>query len=527
MSPRIPSTIAQGLLRRFVAGATILLTAALSASGCIQNRHETPAGYIQVDIETSPTSLDPRFATDAISSRLNELTFDALARVDAHGVYAPSLAESIERASATQIVFHLRRDAHFSDGRRVTSRDVKFTYDCVTDPASGSSKRAGFASLRNTVAIDDYTFAMETRQPYAAALEMASLGVVPNGTPLHRSGASPRGSGAFRIVKNARDDRIVMERNEYVANAPDAIRGIVFKVVPDPTVRALELAQGVADLAENNIQPDLLGYLGARPGLAIIKSAGAAYQYIIFNFHDPQLRDIRVRRAIAHAIDRDAIVKSFLRGTARVASGMLAPENWAYIADVTSYAYSPDAARSLLDEAGFPADATGKRALKFVYKTTPEGVRLAELIQATLRRVGIEVTIRTNEWATFYDDIQRGNFDIASMQWVGINDPHHYCLVFDSRMTPPAGLNRGYYSNPEMDRLVEMGEVTLDPEKRTQIYAGVQKLAASDLPYISLWWQDNIAVMTHYIHGFEAYPNGSFASFADLTLTNGSGAISQ
>ena len=94
-------------------------------------------------------------------------------------------------------------------------------------------------------------------------------------------------------------------------------------------------------------------------------------------------------------------------------------------------------------------------------------------------------------------------------------------------MTPPAGLNRGGYFNPEIDRLVEMGEVSLDPGKRRQIYADVQKVAAGDLPYISLWWQDNIAVMTNNIHGFEAYPNGSLASFANLTLTNGSGVPSQ
>ena len=135
-----------------------------------------------------------------------------------------------------------------------------------------------------------------------------------------------------------------------------------------------------------------------------------------------------------------------------------------------------------------------------------------------LAEVGIELKIQTYEWPTFYSDIQRGNFDLTSLAWIGINDPHHYYMVFDSRMKPPNGLNRGGYSNPEMDRLLEEAEVTMDPARRKAIYAAVQKLAASDLPYVSLWWQDNVAVMSREVTGFEPYPNGSLRSFATLSL---------
>ena len=128
----------------------------------------------------------------------------------------------------------------------------------------------------------------------------------------------------------------MLARNPDRAHAPGDIPGIVFKVVPDPTVRALELAEGVCDLAENNIQPDLLGYLGMRPDLVINQSPGSEYYYLEFNFRDPHLRDLRVRQAIAYAISREAIVGSLYKGTGRVASGMLAPENWAYNGDVAA-----------------------------------------------------------------------------------------------------------------------------------------------------------------------------------------------
>jgi peptide/nickel transport system substrate-binding protein len=203
---------------------------------------------------------------------------------------------------------------------------------------------------------------------------------------------------------------------------------------------------------------------------------------------------------------------------------MLSPENWAYEGNVTAYSYDPSKARRLLDQAGYAAGSNGMRGLRFEYKTTPEGARLGEVFQAMLQRVGIELTIRTLDFATYYADIQAGSFDLTSMQWVGINDPNSYYMVFDSQKTPPHGQNRGYYSNPAMDRLVESGMTTVDPAARKKLYGQVQQLAAEELPYVSLWWVDNVAVMNRRLVGFDAYPNGSFRSLATVTLSGpGSG----
>jgi len=479
-----------------------------------------PAGYLQVDLETSPIALDPRFTTDAISSRTAELIFDALVRVDAHGQFHGDLAESFERPTPTTLVFHLRHGVRFSDGRPLTSRDVKYTYDSILDPASISPKRIALRQLAAIAAPDDATVVMTTRGPYAPAPEMATIGVVAQGTPLPGKSTErwPSASGAFAIAKFSRDEMLVLTRNPNRSQAPGDIPGIVFKVVPDPTVRALELAEGVCDLAENNLQPDLIGYLGMRPDLVINQSPGSEYYYLEFNFRDPRLRDLRVRQAIAYAISRDAIVGSLYKGAARVASGMLAPENWAYNGDVQRYPYDPFKASRLLDEAGYPIGPTGKRDLKLVYKTTPEGRRLGEAIQAMLRQIGITLDIRTNEFATFYSDIQKGNFDLTSLDWVATDLTHQYFMVFDSKMIPPSGSNRGSYSNPEMDRLLDQGEVTLDPDARRRIYAEVQKIAAADLPYVSLWWMDNVVVMNRRVRGFTPFPNGSLRSLASVSL---------
>jgi peptide/nickel transport system substrate-binding protein len=496
-------------------------------TGCSpdQDRHASAAaepGFIQVDIEASPTALDPRYATDAISERIDELMFDPMVRLDAQGGFVGDLAENVERISTTGLVFHLRHGVRFSDGRELTARDVKYTFDFVLDRHNRSPKAGGLQQIARIDAPSEYTVEMTTRGPYAPALEMAMLAIVPYGTPGQGSLAlndASVGTGPFKLRDFERDNLVVLDRNPVSRrSSAGMVNGITFKVVPDPTVRALELIEHICDLAPNDIQPDLLAYLRAQDGLDVVTATGSTYWYLTFNFRDPALRDIRVRRAIAYAIDREEIVRAYLRGTARVATGMLTPENWAYDDDGVKYFYDPKRARQLLDEAGVKADRTGKRSLMLVYKCTPEGVRLGEILQAMLRRVGIEVRIRSNEWATFYDDMQRGNFDVAAMPWIGIKDPHHYYMVFDSRMTPPRGLNRGAYSNPEMDRLVEAGDGTLDQAARKKIYAQVQKLAADDLPYVSLWWQDNVVVMNRTVAGFHPAPNGSLRALADVTL---------
>ncbi len=512
---RVARSTRAGALR-IVAAAIVSLAAACSGPPPAQ-----PAGILQVDIETSPTSTDPRFATDALSSRINELIFESLVRLDARGEFQGELAETIERPSAREIVFRLRRGVRFSNGRELNARDVKFTYESVLDSQALSPKRAGLRPLESIAVSGDHTIVMTTHEPYAPALEMAMLGIVPEGSPIQsgRGADAPPGTGPFKLVSFTRDDAVALARNPFHERRARGADGVVFKVVPDPTVRALELIKGICQFTQNSIQPDLLPYLRAKPNLVVLKSPGTAYQYLAFNFRSPALLDLRVRRAIAYAIDRKSIVDSYLRGTARVATGMLAPNNWAYTADVMTYSYDPERARQLLDEAGYLAGPDGMRGLALAYKTTPEGARMAEIIQAMLKRVGINVSVRTNEWATFYGDIQRGNFELTSLQWIGINDPNHYYMVFDSRMSPPIGLNRGAYSNRAMDRLVESGSIELDPVRRREIYAQVQRLAAEDLPYVSLWWHDNVVVMSGSLEGFEPFPNGSLRSLAKVSLS--------
>jgi peptide/nickel transport system substrate-binding protein len=487
---------------------------AVTLAGCAPAKPLAPSDYLQVDVPTSPVTLDPRVAADAISDRIDELVYDSLVKVRSDGSFRGDLAAAIDRPDPLRLIFHLRRGVRFSDGRELTARDVVFTYNSIANPATRSLKTAGLAEMKSIRALDAYTVEMTTWRPYAPALQMATFDIIPAGSPPpgQSAGAIAPGTGPFRLARVARDEGIVLARNQFRLYPPDSAHGLFIKVVPDATVRALELAEGICDFAENDgIQPDLIPYLSAHRDLAVSESPGTTFAYLAFNFRDPRLRDVRLRRAIAYAIDRRGIVSAMMRGTARVATGMLTPENWAYEGDVARYPYDPAMARRLLEQAGYGPDDP---RLRFGYATTPEGRRLAEAIQAMLQRVGIAIDIRTTEWATYYGDLRRGSFDLTSSQWVGVSDPHQYYLIFDSAMTPPHGDNRGSYSSPAMDRLLEAGDAALDPARRRAVYARVQKLAAIDLPYVPLWWMNTVAVTNRRVSGFHPYPNGSLDSLA-------------
>ena len=201
-----------------------IAAALVALAGCGHYRTDRSPGTIQVDIETSPTSTDPRFATDATSSRINELIFDSLVKTDRNGQFVGHLADRIERPSPTEIVFHLKHGVRFSDGRELTARDVIFTYDSIRAPESMSAKRAGIEELKSIDAPDDYTVVMTTAHPYAPALELATEGIVPAGTPLPSKGnaAAPIGSGPFQMVDYARDEAARLERNPYYPYPPGA-----------------------------------------------------------------------------------------------------------------------------------------------------------------------------------------------------------------------------------------------------------------------------------------------------------------
>jgi peptide/nickel transport system substrate-binding protein len=282
------------------------------------------------------------------------------------------------------------------------------------------------------------------------------------------------------------------------------------------------LVGGSLDLLQNAVRPDLVDEVLERPRVAIQAAPSVLLTYMLLNNEDPALRDVRVREAIALAIDRRSIIAAKFGGRAVIATGLLPPMHWAYNPDVARWDHDPARARALLDEAGLRPGPDGM-CLHLVYKTSAVDFRvaLARLIASQLAEVGIAVEVQPFEFATFFSDIKRGNYQIATMQTSEITEPDfHYSYFHSSRIPGPSnpdGGNRWRYRDEELDQLTVQGRREMDPARRRPIYARVQQIIARDLPIIPLWHEDNVVLGNVDVQGYVTVPDARFVGLAAAT----------
>ena len=468
-------------------------------------------------IESSPTNLDPRVGIDAQSERIGELIFDALLTRDEHLNVAPGLAERWEIPDPLTYVFQLHRGVTFHDGRPLTSRDVKWTFDSLLEGRIRSTKSAAYRFVDHIDAPDEFTVVFHLKEPNATLLwnlSEGASGIVPYGS-LDEITRKPIGSGPFKFVTAEQDKEVVVERNDNYWGTNARLARVRFTVVPDATTRALELRKGSADVAINAFTSDTVVALEREPNLQIERAPGTVLSYLAFNLRDPTLRDVRVRQAIAYAIDRAPLLQYIWRGFAQPALSVLPPQSWAYDEDVTAYPHNPEKARRLLDAAGYVVRDGARDGVRFhltMKTSTEESTRLlAAVLQQQLRDVGIALDIRTFEFATFFADVTSGAFQFYSLRWIGGNeDPDIFEYSFHSNRFPPNGANRGFYSNPRVDSLIDQARRQTDQNARKRLYAEVQEVLAQDEPYINLWYYDNVLVHTRRVRNATLNPSGNY-----------------
>jgi peptide/nickel transport system substrate-binding protein len=464
-------------------------------------------------IESSPTNLDPRVGIDAQSERIDELIFDALLTRDEHLNVQPGLAERWDIPDSLTYIFHLHPVVTFHDGRRLTSRDVKWTFDSLLEGKIRSTKSAAYRFVDHVDAPDELTVIFHLKEPNSTLLwnlSEGAIGIVPYGT-LDDITRRPIGSGPFKFVSAEQDKEVVVERNDAYWGTKARLARVRFTIVPDATTRALELRKGSADVAINALTSDTLVALERVPNLQIERAPGTVLSYLAFNLRDPTLRDVRVRQAIAYAIDRGPLLQYIWRGFAQPALSVLPPQSWAYDADVAAYPHDPEKARERLEAAGYRA-RDGVRFHLTMKTSTEESTRLlAAVLQQQLRDVGIALDIRTFEFATFFADVTGGAFQLYSLRWIGGNeDPDIFEYSFHSNRFPPKGANRGFYSNPRIDSLIDQARRETDQSVRKRLYAEVQQILAQDEPYINLWYFDNVLVHTRRVQNLTLNPSGNY-----------------
>jgi len=495
-------------MRKLLAMAVVLV----AVSGCRSAQRDP--GTLVFLIESSPSNLDPRVGTDGQSEHIDELLFDGLVARDASFHFTPALAERWEQPNPLTLIFHLRAGVRFHDGRKLTSRDVLWTINSMRSGAVISPKTAAYAAVDTIEARDEQTVVFHLKQAdnfLLTNLSTGAMGIVPEGSG-RDFWQHPVGTGPFRFVSQQIDQDVLVERNPLSWAAVPKIERVRFAVVPDAITESLELEKGSGDVAVNSLPMDSIPVLATRPNLQVEDTVGTQIQYLAFNLRDSLLKDARVRQAISCAIDRGLIIQTLMHGHAQPAQTMLPVSHWAFTGDGPRFDYNPAHAAQLLDEAGYKRGSDGIRMHLVMKTSNVEEIRLlAAVLQQQLARVGIALDLRSYEFATFYSDVTRGAFQMYSLRWIGGNEqPDIFSYAFSTARFSPKGANRGHYSNPHLDALLDDAAASADAARRRADYVEAQQILARDLPAINLWYRDTIVVHNRRLTKVVPTPSGSY-----------------
>jgi peptide/nickel transport system substrate-binding protein len=442
---------------------------------------------IHFAIAQAPLNLDPRYATDAASERVNRLIYQPLVAFDAASNPTPALASwRVINDSQYQFTLNKKR-ALFHYQKILTTEDVKATYESIL-ALKDSPHTAEFSNIKNIEIVDQTNVVFHLKVADKNFVEKLIIGVLPKDliNIHHDFSRNPVGSGALKFV--AWQDKLTLQR------LSDA-QMIVLQEVKDPTVRVLKLLRGEADLIQGDLPPELVKYLQGKPKVKVNTSVGANFSYLGLNFNDPQLQNIKVRQAIMHAINRQAIIDKVMVNNTRVAGAILPPEHYAGNAALAAYDYNPALSKKLLAETGV------KLPLKLIYKTSTDAqrVRFATILQAQMQPAGIDLEIRSLDWGTFFEDVKQGNFQLYGLTWVGIKTPEIYNKAFGSQSFPPNGFNRGRYVDAKLDTLLA-----------NEDWSASTRYIHEQLPYIPLWYEGQFAAMQKNISHYAPKPDGNW-----------------
>jgi peptide/nickel transport system substrate-binding protein len=489
--------------------------------GCSEPEVYDPNALV-VMLPRDAEQLDPRFVGDPYGLRVSRLLFGSLVTIDPRTLEViPDLAESVTTSSSTRFEVRLRDGLRFSDGSPLDAQDVVATFEGIVDPNLRSRYAHTYRRIAEMRVSDPRTIVFILREPHATFLTDLELPIVRSEDALRRIATPenpfPIGAGPYRLVR--REPGVLeLSANPHWHRGTPKHPSLRFVVIRDDNTRALRMLAGQGDLAIASIPPLLLPLFRDDPRFETRSAAGISTMYLGFHTVSPKLDDVRVRRAIGYAIDRELLVRTKYDGLAQVTDSWIPRGHWADVETLPPRGFNPDQARVLLDAAGFPDPPGSEPRMRLVLRTTSERFRqsVARAIAAMLGGVGIEVDVRPSEAATLISDLNRGRFEITLLQVPEVIEPHVLSWFFDSSRIPgpnSEGANRWRYQNEELDGLFEVGRTQVDRKQRRAAYERVQSILARDIPVLPLWQPDTIAVIRRG-SSFDVPRDGRFGTLA-------------
>ena len=513
----------------------MLLMALLVLGGC---RRKSNAFVIALgdNIRTIDPIGSP--SVDAASERIRTLLFNSLVKKNEKFDYVGELATNIvQSADGTVYTFALHDGVKFHDGRVLTSADVKYTLDLVF--SSSFAKSASFyesvgndkhSYIKSVEAPDSKTVVVTLIKPWVGLLSnLVPVSIIPKDS-YEAQKTHPVGSGPFKFIHYDNAQQVLDAESfpEYW-DGPAKIPAIRVRVISDMNALQAELRAGRVDIAPmpTSLSPDAVKLLQQDPNLQVNAFPGSNVVLLTINTSSPPLDNLKVRQAIAYAVDRDSMIKNLLQGYGKIAHSIIPEESWSYTPGHT-YSFDQAMSKKLLDEAGFKdSDGDGPK-MRFdkpvVYKlsgSSISGRQYAGVIQNYLKEVGIPVEIQTPEQNTLFDELRRGNFQIAYTQWVGGNqDPIFYKDLFATSEIPTQtrpSRNRSRYSNKELDALLDEAVNTFDRQKGLELYTKIQDIVSNEVPVFPLWYQSNVVIAKKDVGNIHVDASGDWSFVKNLT----------
>lgn len=479
-------------------------------------------------------------SVDAASERVRVLMFNSLVRKNEKFDYVGELASGFQRSDdGLTYTFTLNDGVKFHDGRPLTSADAKYTLDLLF--SSSFAKSATFyegagdqrkSLITSVTAPDPKTLVITLAKPWVGLLpNLVPIPIIPKDSYAGQKD-HPIGSGPFKFVSYNTAQGVVdlVANTEYFQGSPK-IPSLRVRVIADSNALQAELQSGRVDISPlpTSLLPDSIKQLGMNPNLKVQQFNGSNLVLLTFNTSSPPMNDVRVRQAISYAIDREKMISALLLGQGKIAHSILPEESWAYTSG-QKYSYDPAMAKKLLDEAGYKDPDGDGPQMRFskplVYRisgSSAQARQFAGVIQNYLREVGIPASIEAAETNTHFDELRRGNFQMAYGQWVGGNqDPVFYKDLFATSEIPSetrASRNRSRYSNKELDGLLEEAVNTFDHAKAAPIYARIQEIISRDAPILPLWYQANMAISKQNVGNIQIDASGDWGFVRNLTVS--------
>ena len=526
----------RGVVKCVALVACLVLVLVSMASSCRRQ-----SNVFVIALSDNLKTIDPigSPSVDAASERVRALMFNSLVKKDEKFDYVPELASKIDRSEdGLTFTFTLRDGVTFHDGRPFTSADAKYTLDTVL--ASTFAKAASFFEgvganrkgyVKSVEAPDAHTLVVRLNSPWTGLLaNLVAIAMIPKDS-YESQKTHPLGTGPFKFKSYDQSQQVVdMEANTTYWDGPPQIPALRARVISDSNALQAELQSGRVDIAPlpTSLSPDSIKGLGSNPNLNVHQFNGSNLNLLTFNTTEAPLDNVKVRQAIAYAINRESMIRDLVLGQGKIAHSILPEESWAYTPGQT-YHYDPAMAKKLLDEAGFrdpdgdgPQMRFSKPILFRCSGSSGSARQYAGVIYNYLREVGIPIQIETSELTTLLDLLRRGQFQIAYGQWVGGNqDPIFYRDLFATSEIPSetrAARNRSRYSNPELDKILSEATNTYDHVKAAPLYARAQEIVSRDVVVFPLWYQANMVIAKKSVGNIHINASGDWGFVKDLTV---------